>query len=168
MNARELDYYINLYLSGQEDAFDVIYYETQKTVYLSIYNIIKDRSLIEDIMQDTYLKAINSIEYYKKGTNFQAWISTIARNQAINVYNKRKKETLVDPVDNIKFFESPVEKNSLLEKALKVLDGLEKDIIVYHIVLNFKFQDIANILEIPLSTVFFMYKKALSKIKKEV
>ncbi|MDD3170772.1 MAG: RNA polymerase sigma factor [Bacilli bacterium] len=168
MNARELDNYINLYLSGQEDAFDVIYYETQKTVYLSIYNIIKDRSLIEDIMQDTYLKAINSIEYYKKGTNFQAWISTIARNQAINVYNKRKKETLVDPVDNIKFFESPVEKNSLLEKALKVLDGLEKDIIVYHIVLNFKFQDIANILEIPLSTVFFMYKKALSKIKKEV
>lgn len=168
MNARELENYIDLYIAGQEDAFDVIYYETQKTVYLSIYNIIKDQSLIEDIMQDTYLKAINSLEYYRRGTNFQAWISTIARNQAINVYNKRKKESLIDPVDNIAFFESPVENNSLLEKALKVLDGQERDIIVYHIVLNFKFKDIADILDIPLSTVFFIYKKALSKIKKEV
>ena len=168
MNARELENYIDLYIAGQKDAFDVIYYETQKTVYLSIYNIIKDKSLIEDIMQDTYLKAINSLEYYHRGTNFQAWISTIARNQAINVYNKRKKESLIDPVDNIAFFESPVENNSLLEKALKVLDGQERDIIVYHIVLNFKFKDIADILDIPLSTVFFIYKKALSKIKKEV
>jgi len=168
MNARELDSYIDLYIAGQEDAFDVIYYETQKTVYLSIYNIIKDKSLIEDIMQDTYIKVVNSLEYYRRGTNFHAWIATIARNQAINVYNKRKKELLIDPIDNIAFFESPVEKNSLLEKALGILDGLEKDIIVYHIVLNFKFKDIADILEIPLSTVFYMYKKALSKIKKEV
>ncbi|HKM30491.1 MAG TPA: sigma-70 family RNA polymerase sigma factor [Bacilli bacterium] len=168
MTARELDDYIVSYLAGQEDAFDVIYEETQKTVFLSIFNIIKDRNLVEDIMQDTYLKAINSIESYRLGTNFKAWIATIARNQAINVYNKRKREVLIDPVDNIVFFESPVENNSLLDKALKVLDGQEKDIIIYHIVLNFKFKDIADVLDMPLSTVFFIYKKALAKIKKEV
>jgi len=36
MNARELDSYIDLYIAGQEDAFDVIYYETQKTVFINI------------------------------------------------------------------------------------------------------------------------------------
>lgn len=168
MNAPKLEDYVESYINGDESSFDVIYEQTSKIVYLSIFTIIKDKSLIEDIMQDTYLKAINSLNYYKKGTNFSAWIATIARNQAINVYNKRKRETLVDPVEGLALFESPVEGSNLLNKTLSILEGTEKDIIIYHIVLNFKFKDIANILNIPLSTVFFIYKKAISKIKKEV
>lgn len=168
MNAPKLEDYVESYINGDESSFDVIYEQTSKIVYLSIFTIIKNKTLIEDIMQDTYLKAINSLNYYKKGTNFSAWIATIARNQAINVYNKRKRETLVDPVEGLSLFESPVEGSSLLNKALSILEGTEKDIIIYHIVLNFKFKDIANILDIPLSTVFFIYKKAISKIKKEV
>ena len=168
MNAKELEMLVERYRLGESELFDEIYYETQKAVYLSISTIIKDRSTIEDLMQEAYIKAINNLDSYKSGTNFQAWICTIARNHTINFYNRKKKETLVDSVEDAYLFTTEDNRDSLLSRALKILDGDEKEIIVYHIILNFKFKDISNILNLPLSTVFFVYKKALAKIKKEL
>lgn len=168
MNAKELEKIAERYRSGEAELFDDIYYETQKGVYLTISTIIKDKSTIEDLMQDVYLKAIQNLSSYKAGTNFSAWICTIARNHAINYYNRKKRETLVDEIDEEYLFTTTDNRDSLLAKALAILDGEEREIIIYHIVLNFKFKDIATMLDIPLSTAFFVYKKALNKIKKEL
>src|SRR5690554_7462645 len=84
MTNKELDKCIIDFLDGDESSFDLIYHETKKSVYLSIYTIIKNQDTIEDLMQDTYMKAINALNYYKIGTNFKAWISRIARNNALN------------------------------------------------------------------------------------
>lgn len=169
MTNRELDIYIDKYINGDNEAFDVIYEEVKTSVYLSIYTIIKDRMLIEDLMQDTFLKAIDSIEFYKLGTNFKAWISRIARNLAINLYNKRKREILIDTQDNDHIFDSPInESTPLLNTAMKILEGFEKEIVVYHVILNFTFKTISKILGIPQGTVFWIYQKALKKIKKEM
>lgn len=168
MNAKELEKLVERYRNGEQELFDEIYYETQKCVYLSISTIIKDKSTIEDLMQDVYIKAINNLGSYKAGTNFSAWISTIARNHAINYYRRKKRETLVDEIDEEYLFTTNDNRDSILNKALSILNDEERDIIMYHIVLNFKFKDIANMLNIPLSTAFFIYKKALGKIKKEL
>ncbi len=168
MKPRELEHYVSLYKSGNGDAFDIIYEETKKSVYLSIYNIIKNKEVIADLMQDTYMKAISSIDMYKENTNFSAWISTIARNLAINYYNKYKKETIVDEVEEAYLFtESP--NNSIIDDAMRLLDDeTEKEIFFLHIVLNTKFKDIASNLDMPLSTVYFIYKNAISKIKENL
>ncbi len=168
MNAKELEKLVERYRNGEQELFDDIYYETQKGVYLSISTIIKDKSTVEDLMQDVYIKAINNLASYRVGTNFSAWICTIARNHAINYYKRKKRETLVDEIDEDYLFTTNDNRDSVLAKALAILEGEERDIILYHIVLNFKFKDIANMLNIPLSTAFFIYKKALNKIKKEL
>ena len=93
----ELDKYIVKFKNGDDEAFNTIYDETKKIVYLSIYSIIKSKDVIEDLMQDTYLKAIRALEYYVLGTNFKAWISKIAHNLAINEYNKNKN---IDSLDD--------------------------------------------------------------------
>ena len=168
MDHKELDIHVQEYLSGENSAFDIIYEETKKSVYLSIYAIIKDQSLIEDLMQDTYMKAINSIEYYNIGTNFKAWISRIARNNALNLYNKRKKEEIVDHASNPHIYEKTESPNHLLESAMKLLEGQEKEIVMYRIILNYRFKDISEILDMPVGTVFWIYQKAITKIKKEL
>lgn len=168
MNAKELEKLVERYRNGEQELFDDIYYETQKGVYLSISTIIKDKSTVEDLMQDVYIKAINNLASYRVGTNFSAWICTIARNHAINYYKRKKREILVDEIDEDYLFTANDNRDSVLAKALAILEGEERDIILYHIVLNFKFKDIANMLNIPLSTAFFIYKKALNKIKKEL
>ena len=54
MNAKELEMLVERYRLGESELFDDIYYETQKAVYLSISTIIKDKSTIEDLMQEAY------------------------------------------------------------------------------------------------------------------
>lgn len=164
MDKKNLDLSIKKYINGDNNEFNYIYEETKKYVYLSIYTYIKNQMVIDDLMQDTYLKAIDNLKNYQLGTNFYAWISRIARNIAINYYNKYKKEEIVE-----EHLTSENHNNdSLVSFALDVLDGLEKEVLVYHIVLNMKFEEISKIFEKPLGTVYSIYKKALSKVKKKL
>ena len=164
MKNKDLDIHIQRYLDGDSYEFDYIYEETKKYVYLSIYTYIKNQMIIEDLMQDTYMKALENLESYKIGTNFYAWISIIARNLAINCYNKNKREDIVE--ENIAT-ENP-NNDSLITYSLSILTGLEKDIFIYHIVLNMKFNDISKIVNKPLATVYSIYKKAIKNIKKKL
>ena len=167
----ELDKYIVKFKKGDDEAFNTIYDETKKIVYLSIYSIIKSKDVIEDLMQDTYLKAIRALEYYVLGTNFKAWISKIAHNLAINEYNRNKN---IDSLDDEMAPEVIDERadNSLLDSALRILEEEKKEemkeIFVYRIIFNMKFKDIANILELPKSTVFDIYNRAIKLIKDNI
>lgn len=166
MKSQELDIYIERYLNGESSAFDVIYEETKKGVYLAIYTIIKNASTIEDLMQDTYMKAIASLEYYQLGTNFKAWISRIGRNTAINYYNHYKKQILVDDSEQESLFGKEERKEYILDEALSILEGYEKEIFTYRIVMDYTLKEIGTILNMPLTTVHYIYKKTLKKVKK--
>ena len=163
MTNYELDKCIKEYMNGNEQKFEDIYNETRKIVYLSICSIITSEDEIEDIMQDTYMKAIKNLESYKFGTNFKAWISSIARNLSINLYNKRKRELLVD--DTYEFESS--DDNSLIKKALNLLkdDSSLREVFIYHIIFNLSFREISRIMDLPKSTVHDTYKKAITIIK---
>ena len=161
---KNLDRHIQKYLDGDSYEFDYIYEETKKYVYLSIYTYVKNQMTLDDLMQDTYKKAIDNLESYKIGTNFYAWISMIARNTAINYYSKNKR---VDIVEEYIGGENP-NSDSLVSFALNILDGLERDIVIYHIVLNMKFDDISKIIDKPLGTIYSIYKKAIKKIKNKI
>ena len=122
-------------------------------------------------MQDTYLKAIRALEYYVLGTNFKAWISKIAHNLAINEYNKNKNIDSLDDEMAPEVIDERVD-NSLLDSALRILEEEKKEemkeIFVYRIIFNMKFKDIANILELPKSTVFDIYNRAIKLIKDNI
>lgn len=164
---RRLDKLIIDFKRGNSDAFDEIYELTKTTVYLSIYAIIKNRVIIDDLMQDTYMKALEKIELYKTGTNFKAWISRIARNITINFYNRDKKETLYDPLENIEMFDAPVEVSNI-DAATSALDGIEREVFIYRVVLGFGFGDIDKALELKPRQSQYIFKKALDKVKEKV
>ena len=163
----KLDSLIRNYLNGDKDCFNLIYEETKQSVYLSIYAIIKDHNTINDLMQDTYLKALDNITSYQIGTNFKAWISKIARNNALNYYNKNQRVDYLDIEDYDNKFAKDIS-TPLIDTALRILEGKEKDIFIYRIILDYKFKDIAHILDINLKTAFYLYKKAITKIKEQI
>lgn len=164
MKQNELDKLIKKYLNGNNEVFEIIYEETKKYVYLSIYQYVKNQMTIDDLMQDTYMKVIDKIHTYKLGTNFYAWISIVARNVAINYYNKNKKIELIE-----EYIDGENSNNdSLINMALMILKGLEREVIVYHIILNMKFNDISKILDKPLGTIYSIYKKAIQTIKEKL
>lgn len=164
MTNSKLDEYIKSFINGNKDDFNIIYEETKKGVFLSIWNIIKRRDIIEELMQDTYQKALNNLKSYKCGTNFKAWINTLARNNALNYYNKENRIILDDTkTDIIEATSSP-----LITSCLEILSGVQKDIFIYKIILNHTFKEIANLLNMKTSTVFFCYKETLKYLKEKL
>ncbi len=160
----KVDYYVKKYLNGDGLAFNEIYELTKKDVYLSIYIYFKDQSTIEDLMQDVYMKVIDSIDSYKIGSNFRAWVSRIARNTAINFYNKNKRIEIKDPIENEYFFDTEA-KTHQLDLCLSYLEGLEKDVFVLRIMLGYHFNIIDQYLELNPRQSYYIYKKAIKKLK---
>ena len=128
MTNKELNIYIEKYKNGDQEAFNVIYQETYQSVYYTIYLLTKNTTIIEDFVQDTYLKVIDKIDSYKIGTNFKAWICTIAHNLSVNGLIQKSKEIPVELSSQTEYIFGPAPKNDTrIYKALEILEGEEKD-----------------------------------------
>lgn len=156
---------------GEMDVFDDLYYGTKDIVFYSILGILKDYSLSEDIMQDTYLKALSKIHTYKPTHSFKSWIVTIGKNLAINEFNRRKRETSIDIQTDEMLLgktESRSENQILIEQIFKVLNDTEREIVLLHVIGDLKHREIAKMLDKPLGTITWSYKNSLEKLKKEL
>ena len=78
--------------NGDGNAFDYIYDHTHRAVYFTIFYIVKDKMYAEDILQDTFVRAISFINEYREGTNFIGWICSIGKSLALNHLKKYRRE----------------------------------------------------------------------------
>jgi RNA polymerase sigma-70 factor (ECF subfamily) len=152
---------------GNEEAFNNIYEATHRLVYYTIYSILKDSDLSEDIMQNTYLKVYEKVNSYESKSP-KAWIVTIAKNLAINEYNRRKKEVLLDHevIDALASNENT--KTPLIDLASKNLPEDEFMILMLCICENYKRREVAAIMNLSTSGVTWKLNQALDKLKKIV
>jgi len=149
-------------------SFDTFYNLTKNQVFYAIVSIIKDHDLAEDLMQDTYVKFLEKIDQYHTGANPYAYVSTIARNLAINTYNKNKKEIISDEIiDSIPSPEESVNDEDIF-KILDLLDPSEREIVTLHVINDLKFKEIVPLVGKPLGTVLWIYNKAIKKLKEKV
>ena len=157
--------------NGDIKAFDNIYYQTKNIVYYSIFLILKDNQLSEDIMQDTYLKALSKIHTYKRKAHFKSWLVRIAKNLAINEFNRRKREMLIDLSEQeyiLGSTASTVENEVLINQIFKVLSNTEKEIVLLHVIGDLKHREIAALINKPLGTITWTYNQAIKKLRNEI
>lgn len=151
---------------NQLDYFDEFYEISNKLVYHTIISIIKRRDIAEDLMQDTYMKFLQNINSCDVNSYPKAYLVQIARNLTLNELNKTRRVELNEEfVDN---YSNDIDDDKVDIGIIDYLDGIEKDIVTYHIVLNLKFKDIAIIVDRSLGTVLWLYKRAINKLKKKV
>lgn len=160
------------------DVFDEFYELTKRQVYVSILSIVKNKTISDDIMQETYMRFLNNIHKYKEKTNVVAFIVTIARNLAINEYNKQKKEVFYDFSTKEVFYDFStyedtyiVEKDKdtpLLDIVYDTLSGDELQVFIMHVIDELKHREIAKIMKKPLGTITWLYNKALKKVKERI
>lgn len=165
-----LERYIRQLKSGDKDAFDKIYELTYRKIFFVVLPILKDRSLTEDIMQDTYLKFLEKLYEYK-AKNSLAYILTIAKNLAFNEYKKRKREikTYDSDMDNFSFdsyLDITAENEELIKNALSVLNNTERNVFLLHNLENLKHREISIILNKPIGTITWIYQEAIKKMRK--
>lgn len=151
-----------------EAAFEYVYDQTKRGVYAIIFSVVKSHQASEDIMQDVYMKMMTSIDQYQSKTNFNNWLLTIAKNQAIDYYRRSRKEQYIDDVDyqnKLASKEILPDENDHFTHMMEMLNEEQRTIVLLKIVDHMKFKDIAKLVEKPLGTVIWYYHEALKILK---
>ena len=164
------DAYIEALRQKDEQAFEFIYHETKATVYAVIVGIVKDRDACQDLMQDTYITMLEKINQYQVGRNFLSWLATIARNKAIDYYRRKQKETLVDVAESESLMpteQAQGERRVLVDELLALLTDIERQIFLLRIMQNLPHREIAKIVNLPLGTSLWHFRRAMKKIRAE-
>lgn len=154
-----------------ETAFETLYHEYHKIVFYVIYQIVKNQEVTKDLVQETFFTVYNKIDQYGGGS-LKYWIITIAKNIAINYYNRKivKEQKIIrddEIVDNI-----IVEDYHSLGKYEELLDENfnpdEKNIIVYHVVFGYSYKELGLIFNEKPKTIGKKCRQLVKTLKKIV
>lgn len=150
---------------GREEAFDLLYEEYKNLVFYCVIMILKDRHLSEEVTQDAFIRMYQNIGKFETGTNFKAWLVRIAKNLAINEYNKRKFEVEYNDDIVLDKTDSDFKTFEFIDSLKQFLSPEECEVIILYYVYNLKNREIAEALDKPLGTVLWLYQSAIKKLK---
>jgi len=142
------------------------------------YNLTKNSEDAKDLYQETAFRALSNRDKFQPDTNFKAWMFTIMKNIFINNYRKKvKANTVLDTTDNQFYLNSgshaipnSAEGGIMLKEINGMVEVLDDSIRVPFLMHfeGFKYQEIADELELPLGTVksriFFARKELKERI----
>lgn len=162
-----LDQLMTKLSNGDRKAFEEIYNRMRKTVYYISLSILRDRSLAEDAMQSVFLSVLKNAGQYRAGTNAAAWIARIARNESLNVKKKYGFEEFVDATEQLKVFGTSTtdDYGLLTDLARWILPEDEFTILLLVAVDGYKRRELAEMLDMPVSTVTWKYNNAVEKMQ---
>ncbi|MCF8369045.1 MAG: sigma-70 family RNA polymerase sigma factor [Bacteroidales bacterium] len=143
------------------------------------YSLTSNHDDADDLIQDTFLKAISNKDKFDPATNLKAWIYTIMKNTFINKYRKDSKvSTIIDNTKDLYYLNTTNNTDSNAPETrynhselLKVVNALQDDHRVpfqMHFQ-GYKYKEIAEQLNLSIGTVksriFFSRKKLMEKLK---
>lgn len=159
--------------AGDKTALREIYEEYIGYIYSVIYQVVLNKEDAEDVTSEFFIKLWRLADTYQSRDGHKAWIATIARNMAIDLLRKKKREVLVeDFVDSVsenasaEDVEGDVLSDMSLRAALDTLKPNEREIVNMKIMGELTFQEIADLLRQPLGTVTWRYQNALKKLRR--
>lgn len=161
--------YIKKIAGGDKEALALLYEQTHAAVYGFALSILKNRQDAEDVEQDTYLQLWKAAGSYTPAGKPLAWIFTITRNLA-RMRLREQSRTITIPTEDWQsmFADEPAldyEDRLVLEALLNVLSDEERQIVMLYTVAGLKHREIAELLNLRLSTVLSKYARALKKLR---
>lgn len=159
---------------GDLFAFEEIVSEFEKPLWNYLVRLSGSRDDAEDLIQDTFVKVYKHIKTIDPSKNIKSWIYTIATNTAYDYLRKKKREALVEldeehettseaPAYNSVAIEENMESKDVAA-AIERLDALYKGPILLYYKDGFSYEEIAQMLSIPINTL----KTRLSRAKKQL
>lgn len=170
-------------LGGDESAYHALVEKYQNALYHHIRRIVRDRAEIEDLVQESFIKAFSALESYSTQYAFSTWLYKIATNHAIDFLRKKRLRTQsIDKPIKTKEGEMEVElpdttyrpdrhivedqRKTLIQEAIDALPQKYYRVIVLRHQHEKSYEEIARELDLPLGTVkahIFRARELLNK-----
>lgn len=149
----------------QISALEQIFILLKKDVFAISFSLLRDYSLAEDAMQETFIRLPKAAIKFKSNSGGKTFVLTISRNIALEFYRKKIKNSSDDNIDDIENEYIDYTQSVYLDQLLEKLNRKQAEVLSLHIFSCMKFEDIAKITHTPCSTLKSRYKKAIEIIK---
>ena len=172
---------VNQYLHGQESSLEELIRRHKSKIYTSIYLLVKDSYLAEDIFQDTFIKVINTLKAgkYNEEGKFLPWIIRIAHNLVIDHFRKEKRTPVVTTVEGfdifevLKFYDESAEDRIIREQThrdlrelIHLLPSEQKEVLIMRHYGELSFKEISEITNVSINTALGRMRYALNNLRK--
>ena len=168
---------------GDVQAFDVLVRRYKDQLLNFVFRFVGNRIDAEDIVQETFLRVFKNKHYYKEIAKFSTWVYTIAGNLAKTELRRRKRRKVFsvsnfvneerdfDIPDSNRNPEKEVDgslKDDFIQKAIDKLPPKFKEVILLRDVQGFAYEEISQILGIPLGTVKSRVNRGRLKLQEDL
>jgi RNA polymerase sigma-70 factor (ECF subfamily) len=179
MEIRSDEYYIEQVLQGNQQAYARLVDKHKQLVFTVALRIVRSREDAEEIAQDTFVKAFQSLDTFKQESKFSTWLYRIAYNASISKTRKKKMETapietnvvenytLDEIFDNVDRMEENEQKN-IIEKLFETLKPDESTLITLYYYQNVQTEEIAQITGLSQSNVKVKLHRIRQKMHNEL
>jgi RNA polymerase sigma-70 factor (ECF subfamily) len=161
---------------GDVEAYNLLISRWEKRVYNYLLRIVGDREEALDVSQDVFLKAYQNLRKLDDSTRFASWLFRIAHNEAFSTFRKRRPERETagqaelngDDAPEARTPVFPIELSIAVTTALHKLPEEQREAVILKIYQGFKFEEMAEILSCPVSTVKSRLYAALDVLKTQL
>jgi len=171
---------------GSEEAYRELIRRYERPVFSLIFRMVRNRELAEDLSQETFIKVLNAVQSYRPEFKFSSWVFKIANNAAIDHLRKRELDTLSlegsPHADTPELIEATVlqvsergenqlqevenrELGGTIEQAIARLRPEYRSCILLRHVEGRTYEEIAEILNLPLGTVKTYIHRARNELR---
>ncbi|MFC0190062.1 sigma-70 family RNA polymerase sigma factor [Fictibacillus aquaticus] len=155
---------------GDKKAYLTLFQQYEDDVYRMAYMYVKNQNDALDVVQDTAYKSYSQIKKLKSPEYFKTWLIKITINCSIDLLKKRQNVVHLKP-EYIEFVQSDDQDISLqltLQDLLEKLDESEKSVVILKYYHHYTFQEISDVLEVPIGTVKTTLYRSLDKLRKQL
>lgn len=172
--------------TGDQAAYRELVRRYERPVFSLVFRMVRNRELAEDLSQETFIKVLNALESYRSEFKFSSWVFKIANNAAIDHLRRRELDTL--SLEGSPHAETPqmveatalqigergetaleeVENRELggeIERAIAKLRPEYRTCILLRHVEGRAYEEIAEILNLPLGTVKTYIHRARNELR---
>ena len=173
---------ISRFQNGDERAYVELVNRYKDRLLNFVFQFLGDIEQAEDVVQDTMLRLYEKKHYYKEIAKFSTWLYTIARNLANTELRKkkRKKTTYLSQLSKERQFEIPAIQddvdqsiqnefiNDRIQSAISNLPEHFKVVIILRDIQELSYEEISNIVEVPLGTIKSRINRARIQLQAEL
>jgi len=176
------DMLVALYSKGENKAFDELLSRYQDKLFNFIYFVVHNQELAEDIFQETFVKAIVTIQQgrYTADGKFSAWITRIAHNLVIDSFRQERNENTVsneegeiDLFNNAELCDDNIEMQMVNDQTLndvrRLVDALpdnQREVVYMRYYQDLSFKEIADITGVSINTALGRMRYAILNMRR--
>lgn len=158
----------------EPETFDSVYQSHFDSVYRYVLSLSRDPHIAEEITQETFFKALRSLDQFRGDSSVKSWLCTIAKN--IWISEQRKKKT--QPIDELLTFPDPgvspeesiarQDESMRIHRLLHRLEEPYREVFTLRTLGQLSFRDIGELFCKSENWACVVYHRARTKLKEEM